>query len=383
MTTTNARRTTALLTGLLVTDACPAVEIAACTEHGAFKIELYADEAPRHTANFLDYVDRGAYSGTVIHRVAADELIQTGGYDGSFRPLVPLDPVPNESRNGLANLRGTVAAARAADPDSATSQFFVNLSGNTHLDATDDAEGYTVFGRVTQGLDALEAISRLPTRAAGPLDADVPNPLVEIVSMVRLDRPALEAAPPERRAELFRNQALQSATHAAPADVLAAVERYRSVCAGLDPAVLLAEAEAASALGRPQRARAALTQYFDRTDPGSADHARALALRADLTPGPMSTLERIAPDCAAPEPGEIADGATASYDVMMQTQDTVRAFMESSDEFLNCLSVVIDEGDLRERDHVLAVREHNRHVELMESVANDFNAEVRKFRDRE
>ncbi len=383
MKTTSACLTTALLPALVLVKANANVEIAACTERGAFTIELLDEHAPRHTANFLAYVERGAYSGTALHRVVADELVQAGGYDDDLRPIVPMNAVPNESHNGLGNVRGTVAAARAADPDSATSQFFVNLADNTHLDTVRDAPGYTVFGRVTAGLDVLDAISRLPTHAAGPLRADVPKPLVEIVSMVRLDRPALESIAPERREELFHGQALATAAHAAPADVLAAVERYRASCPNLDPAVLLAEAEAAAALELPQRARAALDQYFERAVEDAPGRERALELRTRLTPGPLSTLERIAPACTAPMPADVTDGATASYDEMVETQALVHGFMDDSDAFLECLSVVIDEADLSERDHTIVVREHNRHVELMEDVANAFNAEVRRFRRSE
>lgn len=373
----------ALLSGLVLTRAGAAVEIAACTERGAFTIELLEADAPRHVENFMRYVERGAYSGTVFHRVVADELVQAGGYDAEFRPVVPTAPVPNEADNGLGNIRGTLAAARAADPDSATSQFFVNLTGNTHLDATRETRGYTVFGRITDGLETLVEISRLPTRAAGPLAADVPDPLVEIVSMAPVDRDALEAMPAEDWAARLRAQVLDAAADASPTEVLAAAERYRSICPELDPAVLLAEAEAAAALERPQRARSALDQYIERSSPHDEGRRRAAALHAALTPGPMSALERVAPGCTPPMPGEIADGATAPFDVMVETQDRVRAFMDDSDAFLECLSIVIDEDGLNDREHTLAVREHNRHVEVMENVANRFNAEVRKFRARE
>ena len=125
-----------------------ATEVAVCTDNGRAVFELADEAAPQHVANFLRYVDMGYYSGTVFHRVQPNLFVQGGGLDRELRQRSTLPPVPNESSNGLHNTRGTVAAARTDDPDSARSQFFVNLADNTQqLDRGRDA-GYTVFARV-------------------------------------------------------------------------------------------------------------------------------------------------------------------------------------------------------------------------------------------
>ena len=111
-----------------------ATEVAICTDSGRAVLELADEAAPQQVASFLRYVDMGYYSGTVFHRVQAGLFVQGGGLDRELRVRSTLPSVPNESSNGLHNTRGTVAAARTEDPDSARSQFFVNLADNTQLD---------------------------------------------------------------------------------------------------------------------------------------------------------------------------------------------------------------------------------------------------------
>src|SRR5688572_13554686 len=152
-----------------------ATEVAVCTDRGRAVLELADESAPQHVANFLRYVDMGYYTGTVFHRVQAGLLVQGGGLDRQLRVRSRLSPVANESSSGLRNTRGTVAAARTEDPDSARSQFFVNLADNPQLDGGRDP-GYTVFGRVTEGIELFEGIGSLPTGAAGPFPAEVPTP---------------------------------------------------------------------------------------------------------------------------------------------------------------------------------------------------------------
>jgi peptidyl-prolyl cis-trans isomerase A (cyclophilin A) len=123
------------------------------TDAGVIDIELMPERAPQTVANFLDLVDSGFYDGLIFHRVVANFVVQTGGYDRDMQPREPPRTVPNEARNRLKNRRGTVAMARLDDPDSADSQFFINVNNNTHLDHTPDQPGYTVFGRVVAGLE--------------------------------------------------------------------------------------------------------------------------------------------------------------------------------------------------------------------------------------
>lgn len=156
------------------------------TTQGDFTIELYPEKAPKSAANFLQYVRDGFYDGTVFHRVVDGYMVQGGLYSRDLTQRRTRAPIPSEADNGLSNLRGTVAVARGADPNSGTSQFFVNLVDNRRLDYVSNQSGLTwgfaVFGKVVSGMDTIDKIAKLPTRAQGPFVGDVPNPLVIIDS---------------------------------------------------------------------------------------------------------------------------------------------------------------------------------------------------------
>ncbi len=169
------------------------------TSMGSFVIALYPDKAPKTVANFLDYVHSGFYDGTVFQRVIKGFLVQGGLFNRQLQPKPTRPPIAIEANNGLSNLRGTVAAARAADPNSETSQFFINLVDNPRLNFISDQSGatwgYTVFGKIVQGMNVVDAIGNLPTGPQGPFTADVPHPLPVIESMTELSNgKALPAA---------------------------------------------------------------------------------------------------------------------------------------------------------------------------------------------
>ena len=132
------------------------------TDRGPITAELFADKAPATVANFLQYATNYFYDGLIFHRVVAGFVIQTGGYTYDLVQKETRDPVVNESSNGLRNRRGTLAMARHADPDSATSQFYINLSNNTNLDMRGSTPGYTVFGQVTDGMKIADQIGKVP-----------------------------------------------------------------------------------------------------------------------------------------------------------------------------------------------------------------------------
>jgi peptidyl-prolyl cis-trans isomerase A (cyclophilin A) len=134
------------------------------TSKGTMKIELYPDKAPETVANFLRYVDDGFYNGTIFHRVIKGFMIQGGGMTPDMSEKPTRAPIKNESANGLANLRGTLAMARSGDPHSATSQFFINHVTNISLNRGQQNEwGYCVFGKVIDGIDVMDAIAAVPT----------------------------------------------------------------------------------------------------------------------------------------------------------------------------------------------------------------------------
>src|ERR1700692_3059506 len=133
------------------------------TTHGDFTVELFSKEAPLSAENFLRYVDDGHFNGTIFHRIVPGFVIQGGGLTADFQPKKTRAPIVNEATNGLKNERGTLSMARTNDVNSATSQFFVNLSDNAFLDHSKAQYGYAVFGRVTEGLDIVDKIARVRT----------------------------------------------------------------------------------------------------------------------------------------------------------------------------------------------------------------------------
>jgi peptidyl-prolyl cis-trans isomerase A (cyclophilin A) len=140
------------------------------TSMGEIVIELDAAKAPKSVANFIEYVKAGHYNGTIFHRVIPNFMIQGGGFDPEMNQKPTRAPIPLESKNGLTNLRGSVAMARTNVPDSATAQFFINLKDNAFLDSanTPDGTGYAVFGKVVSGMDVVDKIWAVPTGNKGP-----------------------------------------------------------------------------------------------------------------------------------------------------------------------------------------------------------------------
>jgi peptidyl-prolyl cis-trans isomerase B (cyclophilin B) len=164
---------------LAATAANPRVEFD--TTAGKFRVELYPDAAPKTVANFLDYVKSGHFDGTQFHRVIAGFMVQGGGFTADFKQKPTKAPVANEAEQaakaGLLNTPGTLAMARTADPHSATTQFFINVADNKFLNfRSPDPQGigYTVFGKVVEGMDVVEKIAKAPTGSGGPFPKDVP-----------------------------------------------------------------------------------------------------------------------------------------------------------------------------------------------------------------
>jgi cyclophilin family peptidyl-prolyl cis-trans isomerase len=164
------------------------------TTAGIIKVELFPDAAPKTVANFLDYVKSKHFDGTQFHRVIDGFMIQGGGFTADFKEKPTKPPIAIESeassKAGMKNVVGTLAMARTSDPNSATSQFFINVNDNARLDfssATPQGYGYTVFGKVVSGMDVVTKIAKGAKGAKGPVapginPGDVPSPLVIITS---------------------------------------------------------------------------------------------------------------------------------------------------------------------------------------------------------
>lgn len=158
--------------------AAPKPQVRLATTMGDIIIELDMERAPQTVNNFLTYLQFGSYNGTLFHRVIPGFVIQGGGFSPDLQRVPTQAPVKNESKGGLSNLAGTIAMARTSDPHSATNQFYINLRDNTALDFGGRADpsgwGYTVFGRVVEGMDVVRKISTVRTGAKGPFRSDVP-----------------------------------------------------------------------------------------------------------------------------------------------------------------------------------------------------------------
>jgi peptidyl-prolyl cis-trans isomerase B (cyclophilin B) len=159
------------------------------TTAGHIRVELYPDIAPKTVANFVEYVKAQHYDGTQFHRVIPGFMIQGGGFTGDFQQKPTRAPIPIESelsvKGGLSNTPGTIAMARTGDPNSATSQFFINVADNNRLNfrsADPAGYGYTVFGKVVEGMDVVNKIAQSATGPGGPFPTDVPKERVMIKS---------------------------------------------------------------------------------------------------------------------------------------------------------------------------------------------------------
>ena len=161
-----------------VAQNAPKVKFA--TTAGDFVVEVYPDKAPKTVENFLQYVKDKHYDGTVFHRVIENFMVQGGGFDANYVQKKTRAPVVHEGREALAkggqkNETGTLAMARTNDPNSATAQFFINVKDNSFLDPNAQQPGYTVFGKVINGMDVVQKIKVTPTGPGGPFPSDVPK----------------------------------------------------------------------------------------------------------------------------------------------------------------------------------------------------------------
>ena len=159
------------------------------TNLGTIRLELYPDKAPKTVKNFLRYVDEGYYDGTIFHRVIDGFMIQGGGFTAEMQKKSTHEPIENEADNGLKNQRGTIAMARTSNPHSATAQFFINVADNdflNHRSKTLRGWGYTVFGKVVDGMEVVDAIAKTPTGPKSFFPKDVPQSTVLIQRVSRV-----------------------------------------------------------------------------------------------------------------------------------------------------------------------------------------------------
>jgi cyclophilin family peptidyl-prolyl cis-trans isomerase len=161
-------------------------QVQVLTSMGNFTIELNAERAPLTVADFLSYVDQGHYTNTLIHRVASNFVIQGGGFNADYTAKAAPMKVPNESGNGLSNVRGTVGLARTQDPHGGNAQFYVNLNDNAALDPSASRWGYAVFGRVISGMDVVDRIGNVATGSHGIIKDETPLKPIIILKIERV-----------------------------------------------------------------------------------------------------------------------------------------------------------------------------------------------------
>lgn len=165
-------------------------EVLIKTNMGNIKVKLNSEKAPITTENFLKYVEKKHFDGTVFHRVIENFMIQGGGYLPDMTEKDTMAPIKNEAKNGLSNARGTIAMARTNEVDSATAQFFINVVDNQRLDYYDEKHyGYAVFGEVTEGMNVVDKIRNVKTTVKGE-HSDVPAKPVMIKSVTLIKPPA-------------------------------------------------------------------------------------------------------------------------------------------------------------------------------------------------
>lgn len=164
------------------------------TTAGDIVLELDNIAAPETVRNFLQYVDEGFYNNTIFHRVIANFMIQGGGFNPGMVEKETRAPIKNESSNGLKNFRGAIAMARTQNPDSASAQFFINLVDNAYLDGTPVKPGYTVFGKVMQGMAIIDKIGSAETASRG-MHQDVPVQDILIIAASRIDSAVAKPTP--------------------------------------------------------------------------------------------------------------------------------------------------------------------------------------------
>ncbi|MFP4034705.1 MAG: peptidylprolyl isomerase [Desulfovermiculus sp.] len=159
------------------------------TSEGDILVELFPESAPQSVDNFLRYVDKGHYDQTVFHRIVRGFVIQGGGYDRDLNKKTADEPIVNEARGGLPNIKGSLSMARAWDKDSARDEFFINAADNPNLDHVDDTDvgfGYTVFGQIVEGMDVVKKINWKVVKAR-PGFPELPKEEVVIRSIQRFE----------------------------------------------------------------------------------------------------------------------------------------------------------------------------------------------------
>ncbi len=239
-----------------------------------------------------------------------------------------------------------------------------------------------MFGRVKEGIAVFDQISRLPTRAAGQFKGEVPNPIVAIRSVARIDEAALTELPKDGIDAELKSRIAAAAAAGDHAATLRLIGQYHALCAKEDAEIAIMDAQAALATNDLRRAVFVLEEYFATTDQKHPTYETALALYREAVPENQRSPAQLVTDCAAPELPTLPDGTKANLDEMMAGQKKVKEFVAAGATYLKCLTKIIDNKERPIEERNGAVSEHNRMVGAMEQEAAEFNEQIKKFKTR-
>jgi len=362
-----------------------AEEYLMCTDLGPIELEIYSNESPRHANNFDLYVKEEFFTGLVFHRVVENFVIQSGGYNRYLSSRLEHPPIEIETDNGLTNERGTIAAARTNDPDSASSQFFVNLSNNGSLNPRRRNPGYTVFGAVTSGMGLVDLIGSLPTGADGPLRSEVPSPTIAIRSIfprseINLDLMILSD---DELTNNFNALVLNSEFQQA-ADLL---NKHLADCGDINTLYMILKAQLYAMLENQEEAMRYLEEYFWFANINDQHFANAQTLYTELsfTAGDLSTrslqnlLDNTQFSCIIPYSPLMPNGDIADLLDMQFARSAILEFSQQMDTLADCIDETQNERGISEEEELILSRAYYRARDINEAIQRRLNLEIQSF----
>jgi cyclophilin family peptidyl-prolyl cis-trans isomerase len=362
-----------------------ASEYLMCTDLGPIELSIYQNESPIHADNFRQYVEEEFFTGLIFHRVVSNFVVQTGGYNRQLGTRLDRPPIPIESANGLANARGTIAAARTNNPNSASSQFFINLSDNVSLNPRRRNLGYTVFGEITSGMELIDLIGSLPTGAIGPLESEVPSPMIAIRSIfpkasIDLSLTNLNDA---ELASLF-GQLTDEKKYKEANDLL---NSQLADCGDINSLYLILKAHIYIAINNNEQAMRYLEEYFWFADTQDAYFLEAQTIynRISLANGDLATapinemLATTMASCSVPYPPIMPNGQNSILLDMQFARSAVLGFSQKMEDLADCIEDAQDERGLSTEEVALLESAYYRTIAINEAMQRRLNYEIQAF----
>jgi cyclophilin family peptidyl-prolyl cis-trans isomerase len=373
-----------LFLGLACTQV-QASEYLMCTDLGPIEITIYQDESPVHADNFQRYVEEEFFTGLIFHRVVQGFVVQAGRYNRQFGARLDRPPISIESANGLSNVRGTIAAARTNDPNSASSQFFINLSDNGSLNPRRRNPGYTVFGEITSGMELIDLIGSLPTGAVGPLISEVPIPTIAIRSIfpkasINLSSINLNGAELSSLFERLTNEQKYREAN----DLLNA---HLADCGDINSLYLILKTRLYGAMNNNEQAMRYLEEYFwfaNAQDPYFLE-AQTIYNRISLTNGDLATtpikeiLAKTKASCSVPYPPVMPNGQNSILLDMQFARSAILGFSQKMEDLVDCIEDAQGERGLSTEEDAFLESAYYRTIDVNEAMQRRLNFEIKIF----